>query len=289
MTDTSLAELSGLSPEELALFEQAWAGIGLERRRQIVSRLVKLADDSIELSFDGIFKKRLRDPDAGVRSQAIEGLWECEEPSLIAPLVSLLEEDTSEIVQTEAAAALGRFAMLAEQGKLEEDNTARVRQALLAAINDGNKAMEVRCCALESVGPLNFPEVNRAIMESYRSDDDRLSLSSVCAMGSSCDPFWLPILLQELSNANAEMRCAAAAALGELEEESTVPQLTELIYDEDADVQLAAIQALGEIGGSEARECLELCMDDSNETICQAAERALEELVDKEGLQSFHA
>lgn len=287
LSDSDLAGLSGLDTEQLALFEQTWVEIETEQRRRIVSHLVKLADKNIELNFNVIFKKRLTDPDAEVRSQAIEGLWECEESSLVPLFISLLENDGSETVQSKAVAALGRFAMLAEHGKLNENATTSLGLALLSTINNGNKPVDIRCCALEAVAPLNLPGVNRAISENYHADDDRLNLSSICAMGISCDPSWLPTLLEELTSLDAERRRVAAAALGELEEEDAVPQLAELVYDEDIDVQIATIRALGEIGGAEARECLELCLDDDEETIRLAAEQALDEMGGKEDLQSF--
>jgi HEAT repeat protein len=288
LSDSDLAELSGLNTEQLAQFEQTYGATETEQRRRIVGHLVKLADENIELNFNTIFKNRLTDPDAEVRRQAIEGLWECEEPSMVPLLIDLLENDSSEMVQAEAAAALGRFAILAEHGKLNENTTINLGLALLSTIDDINKTVDIRCRALEAVAPLSLPGVNSVINVSYHADDDQLNLSAICAMGTSCDPSWLPTLLSELTNSDAERRRVAAAALGELEEEEdTVPQLAELVYDDDTDVQLTAIQALGEIGGAEARECLELCMDDEEEAIRLAAEEALGKASDKEDQQSF--
>jgi HEAT repeat protein len=287
LSDSNLSELSGLDTEQLMLFEQTWATIEPEQRRRIVGQLVRMADENIELNFNVIFKNRLTDPDAEVRSHAIEGLWECEETALVPLLIDLLENDVSDTVQTEAAAALGRFAMLAEHGKLNENTTTRLGLALLSTTNDDNKPVGLRCCALEAVAPLSLPEVNSAISENYHGEDDRLHLSSICAMGTSCDPSWIPTLLTELASPDSERRRAAAAALGELEEEDVVPQLAELIYDDDIDVQLAVIHALGTIGGAEARECLELCMDDEEDAIRLAAEEALGEAKGREDLQSF--
>ena len=143
LSDSDLAELSGLDTEQLALFEQTWAKIETEQRRRIVGQLVRLADENIELNFNAILKNCLTDPDAEVRSQAIEGLWECEEPSLVPLLISLLENDSSEMVQTKAAAALGRFAMLAEHGKLNENATTGLGPALLSTINNKNKPVDI--------------------------------------------------------------------------------------------------------------------------------------------------
>jgi HEAT repeat protein len=287
LSDSSLAEMSGLDTEQVSQFGQTWAKIETEQRRRIIGKLVKLADENIELNFNAIFKHGLTDPDAEVRRQSIEGLWECEETALVPLLINLLENDSSEMVQTEAAAALGRFAMLAEHGKIHEGTTASLCQALLSTIDNENKTVDIRCCALEAAAPLDIPEVTRAISEYYNGSDDRLCLSSICAMGISCNPSWMPTLVEELTNFDTERRRIAAAALGELEEEDAVPQLAELVYDDDIDVQIAAIQSLGEIGGAEARECLELCMDDEEEAICLAAEEALNKVSAKEDLQSF--
>lgn len=278
LPSSKLAELSNLNSEELAVLEQVWATIEPKRRRQIVSQLVRLAEDDFELNFDSIFKNCLKDQDAQVRSKAIEGLWENEEPSLINPLINLLEQDSSEKVQAAAATALGKFVMLAEHKKLRSSRVSKACQALLAAISDKSKPIEVKRRALEAAAPINLPRVKRAILEAYQSDNPKLRGSSIYAMGKSCNPAWLPTLLKELGSTDAEIRYEAAGACGELGEEEAVPHLTALVNDPVTEVQLAAIQALGKIGGTEAKNCLEECLDDSSEAIQQAAEQALNEI-----------
>ena len=286
---SSLVELSNLGSQELGLFQQRWATTEPKRRCQIVHRLVELASDNVELNFDSIFKSCLKDEDADVRSKAIEGLWECEEPSLVDPLINLLAQDSSEKVQTAAASALGKFAILAEYQKLRSCHASRVCQALLTVMSDKNKPIEVRRRALESAATLSLPEVKQAIMETYQSDDRKLRVSSIYAMGKSCDLSWLPVLLKELTNSDAEIRYEAAGACGELEEEEAVPHLIKLINDSDSDVQLATVQALGKIGGAEANECLKQCLNNSSEAVRQLAEQSLQELEAEEDLFSFRA
>jgi HEAT repeat protein len=278
LPSSRLSELSNLSSEELGLLEQAWTAIEPKRRRQIVYRLVELAEDNFELNFDSIFKNCLKDEDAEVRSKAIEGLWENEEASLINPLVNLLNKDSSEKVQAAAATALGKFAMLSEHKKLRSCYTSKVCQALLTVIGDKSKPIEIRCRALEGVAPLSLPQVTKSIMEAYQSHNPRLKVSAVYAMGKSCNPSWLPMLLKGLASADAGIRYEAAGACGELQAAEAVPYLIELINDPDTDGQLAAIQALGKIGGSEAKGCLEQCLNNPSEVIHQAAEQALHEL-----------
>jgi HEAT repeat protein len=278
LRSSKLAGLSNLNSEELAVLEQVWATIEPKRRRQIVSQLVRLAEDDFELNFDSILKNCLKDEDAEVRSKAIEGLWENEEPSLINPLINLLEQDSSEKVQAAAATALGKFVMLAEHKKLNSSHVAKVCSALLAVISDKSKPIEVKRRALEAVAPINLPQVKRAILQAYRSHDPKIRCSSIYAMGKSCNPAWLPTLLKELGSADTEIRYEAAGACGELGEEEAVPHLTALVNGPDIEVQLAAIQALGKIGGTEAKNCLEQCLDDDSEAIQQAAEQAIHEL-----------
>ncbi len=289
LLNSRLIDLSNLNPEEIRILERAWAAIELKRRQQIVYRLVELSEDNLELNFDSIFKNCLEDRDAEVRSKAIEGLWESEEASLINPLVNLLKQDSSEKVQAAAATALGKFAMLAEHKKLRSCYTSRVYQALLTTISDKTKPVEVRRCALEAAAPLSLPQVRKAIIEAYQGHNSKLRISAIYAMGKSCDHSWLPILLKELANADAEIRYEAVRACGELGEEKTAPYLTELINDSDIDVQLAAIQTLGKIGGSEAKKCLEQCQNNPSEAIRQMAEQALQELEAWEAPFSFSA
>ena len=287
LRNSRLIELSNLNSEELGLLGQTWAAIEPKRRRQIVYRLVELAEDNFELDFDNIFRNCLKDKDAEVRCKAIEGLWESEEPSLINPLINLLEHDSSEKVQATAATALGKFAILAEHEKLRSCHKSKICQALLAVIDDESKPIEVRRRALEAASPLSLPQVNRAIMEAYQSRNPKFRVSAIYAMGRNCDPSWLPILLRELASADAEKRYEAVVACGELGEEEAVPCLIKLISDSDIDVRLVAIHALGEIGGSEAKACLEECLNNPSELIRQAAEQALHELETWEDPSSF--
>ncbi|MCK4362168.1 MAG: HEAT repeat domain-containing protein, partial [Dehalococcoidia bacterium] len=136
LVSSKLANLSATSQEELALFLEAWAEIGFERRRQIASQLAELAEEDPKLNFDDIFHACLRDPDEIVRVRAIEGLWEYENHSLIDTFINMLREDRQESVRAAAALALGRFALLAELGKLRPDDGAKVEKALAAVIDD---------------------------------------------------------------------------------------------------------------------------------------------------------
>jgi HEAT repeat protein len=283
----TLSELSDLSPEELSRLEQVWASIDVQRRRQIVSRMVEMSENNAILNFDAAFKMYLKDDDAEVRSKAIEGLWESEDPSLIEPFIQYLELNDSEQVQSAAAVALGKFALLAELGKLRSQYADRVVSALITGLEDSSLPVKVWCRVLEAAAPLNLPQVKKAINDAYYRDDYESKISAIYAMGRNCDPSWLSLLLRELESNDNELRYEAAGACGELGEEEAVPYLVPLVNDPDLEVRLAAIQALGKIGGAEAKDLLNQYLDTSEEAAREAVEQALDEIEFGEDPLSF--
>lgn len=275
---SKLVNLSDLSREEMQAFQSAWAAIDTARRRQIVGMLVELAEDNFELDYNEIFRLCLSDTDGEVRAKAIEGLSECEERSLLDPLIGLLLGDLEAPVRATAAAALGTFAMLAEFGELPAHDTDKVEKALLTAYNNKKEQVDVRRRALEAISMMSKPQVGDMIRQAYQSDSLEFRASALCAMGRTCNSEWLSILLQELSSPYPQLRFEAAKACAELEAEEAVPKLVELIDDSDTQVQIAAIEALGRIGGSEAKQALKECLDNADEAIGEAAEDALGEM-----------
>jgi len=275
---SKLANLSDLTPEEAAEFDCEWPDIDVERRRQVVARLDDLLEDNLELDFDAVLRLCLADPDGVVRARAVGGLEASDDRHLIDPLVDLLRDDEDGAVRAAAAGALGKFAMLAELGKLPEGDAAVVEEALLAAFDREGEDLAVRCRALEAISPLEKPRVEEMIRQAYRSDCLELQVSAVYAMGHSCHPGWLPVLLKELHSPSPQLRYEAVKACAEQEAEEAVHHLLELTRDSDAEVQTSAILALGGIGGDEAKEALAECLESESEAVREAAQEALDEI-----------
>jgi HEAT repeat protein len=275
---TELVELSNVTPAEMPLFKTEWLKVPVARRREVATRLVELAEDNAELTFNSIFRALLKDEDAEVRESAIEGLWEDDHTALIATFTKMMEQDASEDVQAAAAAALGKFALLAECGKLRDIYNQTLSKSLLAVVNNPSKPLVVRRRALESVSAFSQPGVDEAIKAAYVSGNHDYKMSALFAMGRHSDTTLMPILTAELSSTDAETRYEAASALGEMGEEEAVSHLVELLDDTDSDVQMAAIRSLGEIGGAQAKKVLQKCLASPNEAIAEMAEDALAEL-----------
>ncbi len=274
-----LYALSGLSKDQIETFRAMWPAIATERRRLIIRRLAEITEQSFEVNFDPIFLMALEDEDSQVRAAAVEGLWENEDRSLIAPLIRLMQSDEADIVRAAAAAALGRFVLLAELEKLDSATGARIEDALRATISNQSETVEVRRRAVESIAYSSKAGVRKIIQEAYDSDDEKMQSSALFAMGRSADPYWRHLLLAELESHNPELRYEAARACGELELSSAIPRLSELaLHDPDPEVQQAAVWALGAIGGKEARRILEICYQSRDEVLRDAAADALDEM-----------
>lgn len=274
-----LYALSDITEEQLGLFRTTWATIAAERRRLIIRQLAEITEQSFEVNFDPIFLLALEDEDSQVRAAAIEGLWENEDRALITPLIRMMQSDEAEIVRAAAAAALGRFVLLAELEKLDGVTGARIEAALRATIANPAETIEVRRRAVESIAYSSKPGVRKIIREAYESEDEKMQSSALFAMGRSADPYWCHALLNELESHNPELRYEAARACGELELTNAIPRLAELaLQDPDREVQQVAIWALGNIGGKEARRILEMCYESDDEVLRDAAADALDEM-----------
>lgn len=278
LRNADLMRLSNLTAEDLRLVTSVWRDIDAERRRDVLVRLIDLSEENLEADFNDLFKHSLADDSAEVRAKAIEGLWECDDRTLVAPLTTLLAQDPSEEVRAAAAAALGKFAILSQTGKMLQKDGDRIKQGLMNAVLDGDESLSVRRRAMEAVAPFNTDDVQKVIQDAYKSTVKGMRCSAVYAMGKSCDSRWLPVILSELQNSDAAMRFEASNACGELGEEPAVPHLIPLFEDDDHETQISAITAVGNIGGSLARKALLRCIKSADDLAAEAAQEALDNL-----------
>jgi HEAT repeat protein len=273
---TVLYELSSLTSDQVDEFGSTWCEVAPQRRLAIVDRLVSLAQDSAELDFSVVLRRCIEDEDEEVRRRAIEGLWEYEERQLIPVLCRILQNDPSVKVRATAAMGLGKFASLAEEGKLLRRDGQRIHECLMKALTNSKEDMEVRRRALESVAVFNAEGISDHIKWAYNSTNPQLRCSAIYAMGRTGEPLWLSILVKELKSPTAALRYEAAMACGELGEEDAIPHLIPLIEDDDLQVQLATIQAIGCIGGPLAKKALRRCLKSGDPAVEDAAREYLE-------------
>ena len=273
-----LVELSGLGTEEMELVRDAWPRIAPDRRLTLVTRLVETSEDNADLDFSQIFKIALKDDGERVRAIAVSGLWECEERPLMTALLRLLHYDPSMEVRTAAAQAMGKYAELAEDGRLLPSDRNRIQTALLPLVEDEGRPLDLRRRALEAAGVFSDDRVSQLIRWAYGHSDPRMQQSAIFAMGRNASPEWTPLIQHALEREEPAMRFEAAQACGELGAEEMIPHLLPLLKDEDTQVCLSSINALGAIGGSIAKNALRVCVRSEDESVSQTASEALASL-----------
>ena len=278
VNSAKLVYLSALNSNELKLFTEIWTKTDLRRRQEIISQLVDLSEVDFSLDFTGVFVLSLLDPDEIIREQAIAGLDEEENYLIIKPLVRTLKEDVSAKVRAAAAMALGKFALQGELGNLPSYYCETVCKSLLEVLDNKTESTEVKCRALEAISPFNLPRVKELIETAHHTDDIKLRASAIYAMGHNYDLAWLPTVLAELNNEEAEIRYEAANACGELGAEEAMPRLIEMTENDDQRVREAAIKALGGIGNQQAKQALSKLAKNPQPGIREAAKSALKEI-----------
>ena len=279
LADAPFHEASDPSPGELAEFVQVCDTLNEDRRCEVIAVMVQQAEDNLELDFTAIFRQCLKDYDDRMVQLGVEGLWEMEDRWLIAELVGLLRSERGPQVRATSAVALGKFPILAQEGKLQPQDGELVYRILMDFLEDDIEDLEVRRRCLEAVAPFNTEEVQDYIRWAYDGDEEDLRSSSIYAMGRTGEAEWLPTLLDELENPDPAVRYEAANACGELAHEDATPRLVELLRgDDDSEVRMACIASLGKIGGALARRALIDCVREGDSAMSDAAHNELENL-----------
>ena len=278
VANADFVEVSDLSPTELGSFARFWFTIPVERQREIITKMVDLAEDNPDLDFCAVFKMCLKEKDAVVLEKAIEGLWEYEDRSVITGLVQILQSDKPTEVRSAAAVALGKFASLIQEGKFLPKDAGAVQDNLMEVLQNAEEDLEVRRRCLEAVAPFNTSDIKKFVTWAYESDDLRLKSSSIFAMGRTGQTDWLPLLIKELQNVEPTVRYETAQACGDLGDEEVVPHLIHLLEDDDYQVQVAGLDALGKIGGPLAKRVLQRCIKDGDAVLEEAARSALDSI-----------
>lgn len=259
-----LAEFSDLDQEHLHRFLETWHRLAKHTRHVMLREFGSMAESQIELSFEAINRVAVTDPEPAVREQAIDNLWESEDPGLVHLFLEALEADPSERVRSAAAKALGAFVLLGETRDLPRELARSVEAGLLRA-NQHDPSGSVRDRSLESLGFSSSVEVPRLIEQAYESGSETQLRAALRAMARSAHPRWIEHVRNRLNHPSPQVRLEAVQAAGEVEARQAVPELVELIDDVDDQVRRAAIWSLGQLGGPAAAEALDRLMESAQD------------------------
>lgn len=271
--------LSDMANEEYAHFKRAWATVNEERRGVLARHMADIAEEDYVVDFSPVFAHLLTDEASRVRRAALDGIWDSDDPSLIPPILAMLQNDADVGVRAAAARSLAHYILMAEWGQFDTDEAETAVAALLAEYDRPRAALEVRRAALEAMAPSPHPRIPDLINDAYEDGPEELQLSALFAMGNSADERWLPILTAELTSPSPDFRAEAARACGMIGHSACIDALEELIDDNDMEVGMAAVIALGQIGGERVFELFSRMAEDPDyEEFHDVIDEALEEM-----------
>ncbi|MCK6577973.1 MAG: HEAT repeat domain-containing protein [Anaerolineae bacterium] len=265
--------LSALDEKKAAQLKAIWDGLDDDYRLRIIEALTEASETNFELDYEVIGKMALYDEASGVRTAAIDLLWENNSLEYMRHLMIMATDDVSAQVRAAAASGLGRFVYAGEVGELPINETNKAQELAHTIFRNEREDVDVRRRALESLSNSSNDNVEPSIRDAYADADRRLNISALYAMGRSCDEEWADIVLQEIDSQDDEIRYEAARAAGELEIREAVPALSQLALGSDREIQEVTIWSLGEIGGEAALRTL-------NHLLKRAVKRKDTEMVD---------
>ncbi len=282
-----LYRLSDLEGADLDSFAQAWPQVSLSRRKALMEDLEELAEEDILLSFEAVCQVTARDEEPLVRLPSLRILWEYESPTLIPLFLDLMAADPEVEVRSSAATALGRFVYMGEVEELPAETLREIVRHLLRTTTEDEHGL-VQQRALESLGYSSHPRIPSLIELAYASPEEEWVASALFAMGRSADRRWMSSVLERLEDRAPAIRFEAARAAGELELNDAVHTLLDQLSDADGEVRMAAAWSLSQIGGQGVREALEDLLGDSQDTQeIGLLEDALDNLTFTEGFDDF--
>jgi HEAT repeat protein len=277
-TYAGLSELSALSADDARDLVEAWEEWTETRMVNFLHRLVGLSEDNTLLEFDTLFKHALTIESAPGRKLALAGLAECDDRTLVTPLLKMVKSDPADDVREDATLALARFAALGVAGKLPKRDVQKIGESLDAILANARESDGVRRRALEASATLGSSNVDVLIKAAFDSGDIEEVKSALYSMGLSSNQAWLPQVLDQITSHSPELRFEAARALGEIGEEPHVIQLADLLEDADPIVAVAAIGSLARIGGEAAMKLIEEGTESEHTIVAEASQAAIREI-----------
>ncbi len=248
--------LSDLAIEDQKTVKLAWASLSPDYKHKVIQALVHSSESSFEYDYKYMGLMGLSDDSPMVRSASIDLLWEEESQEVMQLLLTLIEEDESSHVRSQALIGLGKYILLGEYGDIPTHLAENAQQLVLRLYNDQTQPIEIRRRALEALSNSSHPSKDNLIRQAYQSDNHLLKVSSIFAMGRTCDSKWQDMLLDELESDDHEIVYEAVRACGEIQLESSVRQLKELLLSDDHEIVTMSIWSLGEIGGKDSIDTL---------------------------------
>jgi 3-methyladenine DNA glycosylase AlkD len=282
-----LYRFSDLAGDDLESLKAIWEQIPTWRRKALLEDLEQLFGDDYLLSFEAVCRLGLEDSESEIRFLSLRSLFEYDAKDLIPLFLDLVVNDEHEDVRAVAATVLGKYVY---EGEIEEISQSKLRliEDRLLAVVQSEDTMLVRRRALESLGFSSREEVPPHIETAFNHTEYDWVVSSIFAMGRSCDKRWETHVVKMLDHVLPVVRIEAARAAGEIEIADARERLIELLEDDNDDVRMAAAWSLSQIGGEGAQEALDVMLAETEDTEqAEFIESAIDNLIFNHNMQLY--
>lgn len=237
-------------------------------------------------------------PDARVRAAAAEATWEYYFiPAVLERAMALVRQDADPHVREASLIGIGRVMQEGQVDEIEETEIAsidleldldpqiywRVFHFLLEVAGDESIPIGVRRFAVESLGYAGErSDVVALLLEWYGRPEPEAKRSAVFGMGNSMSDAFASQIVRHIDDPDREMKLVAIRAAGHAACEDAVDKVLAASRSKDVGIRRAATEALGGYGGDDVLDRLEELQDDPEESICNAADKAIESARDRE-------
>jgi HEAT repeat protein len=225
-------------------------------------------------------------------------LYHLEKDEDVDALVEYLETSDSDRVRGRAAELLGEVADLDDQAAVDalvsvahDDESEDVRDSAIDALDQlGQPALEQLLSELPAVetgdGRADWAAAE-GFVTALGSDRAELRMAAANALGRLGNAKTLPHLVDRLDDENPRVRARAARAIGKIGDPEGVPPLAKRLAAPNVDVRREVASALAAVGTDQAVEALVSRIDDESPQIRHVVVSAIGEVGDPRPLDAL--
>lgn len=253
-----LLGFSNMTRKQVHQLRAVWNELDEEKRVTIAEVALMVAREHNFSDFGRFFFTLLGDESVDVRLNAATGAALSEVPELIRPLTEIAENDANLDVREAAMEAMAPHVVAYELGLVTDRKDLDRLVKLKEWAEEESWPASLRAAALHAYSHNTMDDDIAGIIESFvERDDETLQLGAMRAMAVYGAGQFTQFLERQLQSPDVDAREAAAAAMGESDDEAVVPMLTMAARtDVEPAVREAAYIALANIASEPAMESL---------------------------------
>jgi serine/threonine-protein kinase len=263
----------------LARFNRPEVSAALQSQLRDPNKLIRQAALNALSRMDGPINtaavcQMLRDPDIEVQNRAIDVVVRAKDPDTMKYLVEVLKDENE-------------YARRAAVEVLNHLGTAKDIKHLLQVIKDDD--WWVRTRAADALGKIGGPRVVDAVIELIKDEDEDVRRAAIEILNQTKDERAVNFLLEATKDKDWWVSERAIDALGEIGSKRALPVLIDLLGTDNTRAIPAAVRALGKIGETKAIEPLLKVLERPEKEIKVEVINSLARLADDKRADSVRA